>query len=86
MIAQKPWALELMRELGLDDRLLPSNDSGGGVQVLHRGRLVPLPAGLQLLTPERWGELVSSPLLSWPAKLRFALERRVPRRVGDTER
>ncbi len=83
VIAQKPWALDLMRELGLGDRLLSSNDAAGGVQVLHCGRLVPLPAGMQLLTPERWGELFGSPLLSWPAKLRFAMERRVPRRDDD---
>ena len=84
MIPQKPWALDLMRELGLGDRLLPSNDERGGTWVLHRGRLVPLPAGLILLSPERWGEFFRSPLLSWPAKLRFAMERWVPAR-GDAD-
>ncbi len=84
VIAQKPWALELMRELGLGDRLLPSNDDRGGTWVLHRGRLVPLPAGLGLLSPERWSEFFRSPLLSWPAKLRFARERWEPPR-GDEE-
>ncbi len=86
VIAQKPWALELIRELGLEDRLLPSNDDRGGIQVLHDGRLEPVPAGLQLLSPERWGELWRSPLLSRQEKLRFALERLVPRkRGGDDE-
>jgi protoporphyrinogen/coproporphyrinogen III oxidase len=83
VIAQKPWALELMRELGLGDRLLPSNDDRGGTSVLCAGRLVPLPAGTQLLSPERWGEFLRSPLLPWPAKLRFAMERWVPRRDAD---
>ena len=83
VIAQKPWALDLMRELGLDDRLLPSNDSAGGVQVLRRGRLVPLPAGMLLLSPESWRKLFRSSLLPWPAKLRLALERWVPRRDAD---
>ncbi len=82
VIPQKPWALELMRELGLGDRLLPSNDDRGGTWVLHRGRLVPLPPGLGLLSPERWGAFLRSPLLSWPAKLRFAREHWVPPR-GD---
>lgn len=83
VISQKPWALELMRELGLGNRLLASNDDRGGTWVLRRGSLVPLPAGLGLLSPERWGEFLSSPLLSWPAKLRFALERWVPPRRGE---
>ena len=84
VIPQKPWALELMRELGLEDRLLPSNDDRGGTWVLHRKRLVPLPAGLGMLSPEHWGAFLRSPLLSWQAKARFARERWVPPR-GDGE-
>lgn len=83
VISQKPWALDLMRELGLGNRLLPSNDEQGGTLILHRGRPEPLPAGLQLLSPERWGEFLRSPLLSWPAKLRFAMERWMPPRPGE---
>ncbi len=85
VIAQKPWALELMRELGLNDRLLPSRDGSGGTWVLHGGRQAPVPAGLQLMSPEQWGEFFSSPLLSWRAKLRFGLERWVPRRRDGSD-
>ncbi len=85
VIPQKPWALELMRELGLGEQLLPSNDERSGVWVLHRGRPEPLPAGLALLSPERWGDFLRSPMLSWPAKLRFAMERWVPRRRGESD-
>ena len=85
VIAQKPWALDLMRELGLGDRLLPSDDERGGTWVLQQGRLERLPAGLQLLSPERWREFLRSPLLSWPAKLRFVMERWVPRRHDDVD-
>ncbi len=80
VIPQKPWALELMRELGLDDRLLPSNDERGGLFMLHDGRMEPLPAGLQLFSPESWEEFWDSSLLSRREKLRFAVERLVPRR------
>ncbi len=83
VIPQKPWALELMRELGLGDRLLPSNDEQGGLWVLHEGRPEPLPAGLPLLSPERWGEFFRTSLLSRQEKQRFAMERLVPRRRDE---
>ncbi len=82
VIPQKPWALELMRELRLGERLMPSNDDRSGLWVLHQGRPEPLPAGLALLCPESWGEFFHSPLLSGREKARFALERLVPRRRG----
>ncbi len=78
IIPHKPWGMQLISELGLDDRLLPSKDERRGAFVLHEGRLERIPDGLLLLAPSNWGEFLRSPLLSWPAKLRFALERIVP--------
>ncbi len=83
IIPQKPWALELIRELGIGDRLLGSNDARRGTYVLHAGRLAALPDGLQMLAPESWRGFLRSPLLSWPGKLRFALEGLVPKRRGE---
>ena len=83
ILPHKPWALELIRELGIDDRLLPSNDERAGSFVFHDGRLVPMPEGLPTLVPSRWGSFLRSPLLSWPAKLRFAAERWVPPRRAE---
>lgn len=85
IIPQKPWALELIREVGLGERLLPSNDERRGTFVLRGGRLVSLPEGLQLLVPSDWPAFLRSPLLSWPAKLRFAAERWIPPRRGDED-
>ena len=75
--------MELIRELGMEDRLLPSNDQQRGTFVLNKGRLEDLPEGLQLLVPSDWRSFLRSPLLSWPAKLRFAAERWVPPRRAD---
>ncbi len=85
IIPHKPWALELIRDLGLGDRLLPSNDARRGLFVLHGGELVPLPEGLPLLAPTRWGAFLRSPLLPWSAKLRFAAERWVPPRQAEDD-
>lgn len=82
-IPQKPQALDLVRELGLGDQLMPSNDRHRGLSVVHRDRLVPMPPGLQMLVPGAMGDLLRSPLLSWWGKLRMLGERWVPSRPAD---
>ena len=52
-LAAKPWALELIGELGLSDDVIPSNDSRRVTYVVRRGRLLPLPDGLMLMAPTR---------------------------------
>jgi hypothetical protein len=42
-ITQKPWGLELCRELGLDDELIPCNTAQQKVYILVRGRSVRYP-------------------------------------------
>ncbi len=72
----KPHALQLCGEMGLGDRVvgtLPPRD----VFVLHRSRLQPLPDGLTAMVPTP-AALLSSPLFSWPEKLRFAFDLVVP--------
>ncbi len=73
-IRQKPWALELARELGLGSQLLPSNDAQGGMAFWLDGRMVPLPEGMAGFVPRDWHGLLASPLLSWRGKLRLAEE------------
>ena len=85
MLAQKPEGVALCRELGLGDRLLPTNTNVRTVYVLHRGRLHPMPEGMVLGVPTRMWPLAFSSLFSWPGKLRMGLEPFVPRRreAGD---
>ena len=82
-LAQKPWAEELCRELGLGDELIGTNDAQRAVFILRRGRLVSLPQGMNLIVPTRLEPLLRSPLLSWPGKLRMALEPLVPARTDE---
>jgi oxygen-dependent protoporphyrinogen oxidase len=77
ILAQKPEAVALARELGLGDRLLPTNPAQKTVFVLHRGRLRPLPEGMMLGVPTRILPLVTTRLFSWPAKVRMAAEVRL---------
>jgi oxygen-dependent protoporphyrinogen oxidase len=78
-ISEKPWALALCRRLGLENRLVRTDDRFRRTFVWHGGRLHPLPDGFQLLAPTRIAPFVTSSLFSWPGKLRMALDLVLPR-------
>ncbi|HVE12414.1 MAG TPA: FAD-dependent oxidoreductase, partial [Elusimicrobiota bacterium] len=73
-LTAKPEALALARELGLAERLLPTNAVDKDVFVYTRGALRRFPEGLMLLAPSRLRSFLASDLLPWTAKLRMALE------------
>jgi oxygen-dependent protoporphyrinogen oxidase len=78
-ISEKPWALALCRRLGIEDRLVRTDDRFRRTFVWYRDRLHPLPDGFQLLAPTRLAPFVTSSLFSWPGKLRMALDLVLPR-------
>lgn len=84
VIPQKPWALSLMRDLGLEDRLLSSNDTDRQTYVFSNGRLIPLPSDMTLMAPGA-RDILSSPLFSWPGKMRLLAERWIPARQRRSE-
>src|SRR5438046_4941987 len=84
-LSEKPWALELCRRLGVEDRLVRTDDRFRKVFVWRAGRLHPLPDGFQLLAPTKLGPFVRSGLFSWRGKLRMALDLALPRGVCDDE-
>ncbi len=82
ILAQKPEGLALCRELGLGDRLVPTNPDDRTVYILHRGRLHPLPEGMMLAVPTKIGPFLRSGLFSWPGKLRMGLDLVIPGKNG----
>ena len=84
-LSEKPWALELCRRLGVEDRLVRTDDRHRKVFVWRGRRLHPLPDGFQLLAPTRLGPFVKSELFSWRGKLRMALDLVLPRGTSDDE-
>ncbi len=82
-ITQKPWGLELCRELNLDDELIPCNVAQQKVYILVKGRLCALPEGFRLTVPTRILPFVRSPLFSWAAKARMGLEPFISPRLDD---
>jgi oxygen-dependent protoporphyrinogen oxidase len=84
-LSAKPAALELIRELGLGEQVIGSNDQIRVTYVRKNGRLVPLPDGLMMMVPTKIMPLVATPLVSWGTKVRMGLELlRAPKpRPGD---
>jgi len=78
-IIQKPWALQLCHDLGIQQRLIAPDPANRKVYVLFRGRLQELPPGLMTGVPARLGPFLKTRLISWPGKLRMALDLVLPR-------
>lgn len=77
-IRQKPWASQLISQVGLQNEVMGTNDHHRKTFVVDRGRLVPLPDGVLLIVPTRIMPFALSPLISIPGKLRMGLDLFVP--------
>jgi oxygen-dependent protoporphyrinogen oxidase len=84
-ITQKPWATQLCRDLGLADRLIPTNDDRRNIFVLNKGKLVPFPGGYRLTVPTEFIPFVTSPLISPLGKLRMGLDLMIPPRREQSD-
>ena len=85
-VAQKPWGVDLIRELGLEDQLMGANEADRKTFILFNGKPYPMPDGLQLIVPTKFWPFVRSPLLSPLGKLRMLLDVLIPpKRDGADE-
>ena len=73
----KPQTLELCRDLGASGQLLRSNDNARKRFIYSGGRLNQL--------PENGPAFLKSSLISWPGKLRLAMEPLVPKYSSDAD-
>jgi len=84
-ITNRPWAISLVRRLGLESRVISTEPTYRRSLVLRKGRPVEVPDGFQLLSPvQAWPVLKSSIFSPW-GKLRMGLEYLLPSRkeTGD---
>lgn len=85
-MTQKPWAMELCRELDLGDRLVGTNKISKQVWILWKGKLHKLPDGVLLIVPTRLQPFVFSTLITPWGKLRMGMDLVIPaRRDGADE-
>jgi oxygen-dependent protoporphyrinogen oxidase len=73
-MAAKPWAMNLIRDLGLADQVIGSNDHTRITYIVKNGKLVPMPEGFSMMVPTKLLPLAETRLFSWTAKIRMALE------------
>ncbi len=73
-LAAKPWATDLIREVGLADQAIGSNDHLRVTYILKHGQLVRMPEGMIMMVPSKIVPLLGTRLLSWGAKIRMGLE------------
>lgn len=78
-LARKHHILDLTRELGLTDELVPTNPQAKKTYILHNRKLHPMPPGLVLGVPTKWAPFIRTGLLSPAGKLRAAMDLILPR-------
>ena len=84
LVTTKPWAMDLVRELGLESQTIGITE-GGYAGVLRGNRIVPLNDGFRFFTPTSLRSLATSGLLSPKGLLRAAAEPFVPARRSDAD-
>ncbi len=73
-ISQKPEALALIKEVGLGDEVIGSNDHQRTTYILRGDRLIPLPDGIMMMVPSKIMPMVKTPLLGWSTKIAMGFE------------
>ncbi len=82
-ISEKPEALELAKRLGLESRLIQTNEQYRRSFIVRNGRLRAVPEGFQLLAPSRIWPFLTSDIFSLPGKMRMAADLVLPRKITN---
>ena len=81
-ISEKPEAVALAKRLGLESRLIETNNQHRRSFIVRNGRLRAVPEGFQLLAPSRVWPFITTDIFSLTGKLRIAAELLLPRQNG----
>ena len=80
----RPGAVRMATDLGLADEIVPAVPP----RLVHLrvgGRMEPIPAGMGMVLPTRLGPFVRTRILTWPQKLRAAVDLVLPRVLGPQD-
>ncbi|MHC4839722.1 MAG: protoporphyrinogen oxidase [Planctomycetota bacterium] len=83
--SNKPAAMELVKELGLEDEVQGTRPGTRRSFILHKGTLKRLPQGFFLIAPMSIPALIKTPIISWPGKIRMAFELLVRRKKTNDD-
>ena len=79
-ISEKPQAVALAKRLGLESRIIQTNEKYRRSFIVRNGRLRPVPEGFQLLAPSRIWPFIASDIFTVTGKLRMAVDLFLPRK------
>lgn len=84
-ISEKPEAVSLAKRLGLESRLIQTNEQYRRSFIVRNARLRPVPEGFQLMAPSRVWPFITTDIFSLSGKLRMAAELLLPRQNGKDD-
>lgn len=79
-ITTKPWALDLIKGLGLEGSLINTNEKNRRTFVYIDEKLKPLPEGFFMIAPSKLLPFLRSDFFSLSGKLRILLEMLIPKK------
>jgi len=85
ILTQKPWALNLIKRLGLEKHVIETEKENRRTYVAWNGKLHALPDGFVMLAPTNFVSFFCSTLFSPIGKLRMALEKFLPAKDNDND-
>jgi oxygen-dependent protoporphyrinogen oxidase len=85
VFSEKPASLKLCETLGLEEELLKTREEKKGTYVYWNNKLHDLPEGVILMIPTMIMPILLSSLISFPGKMRMALEPFIPKRSNLAE-
>lgn len=84
VVAYRPAGMTLARELGFGNDMIAPRP-GRRVSLHARGKMRPVPDGMGMVLPTKILPFVTTGVLSWPDKLRAALDVVLPRQLGKAD-
>ena len=77
-LSEKPEAVDLAKQLGIEDKLIQTNDENRRSFIVRHKKLRAVPNGFRLIAPADISAFFASEILSWKGKTRVANERFLP--------
>jgi len=84
-ISTKPEAVELSRELGIENEIIGTNETHRRSFILRGNRLIEVPKGFYLLAPDSFISLAKTPIFSAAGKARMACDVLIRRKNDDED-
>ncbi len=82
---EKPEALKLCQELGIDSEIVPTNEASRRTFIAFENQLHALPEGFQMLAPTQMAPFFNSSLLTMGGKMRMAMDFFIPKKTTDED-